>query len=174
MSQNVPSLGELLREARRSAVHMEMRDSYGVSHEADEFEHWKQTGELDLDPESEGWGAWSGMARAAVARGVVMRRARIVSEPVTDYIRFEHAATVVNLSLGEDVRWLPRREASGIALPGNDFWLFDDAVVRFGHFTGDGELVGHEIRTEQAVVKLCADAFEAVWSRAIPHEKYAV
>ena len=174
MQQNVPSLGDLLREARRSAVHLEMRDSYGVAHEADEFEHWKQTGELDLDPDSEGWGPWSSMAREAVARGVVMRRARIVSEPVTDYIRFEHAATVVNLGLGEDVRWLPRWQASDIALPGNDFWLVDDAVVRFGHFTGDGELVGHEIRTEPAVTKLCSDAFETVWQRAIPHEKYTV
>ena len=174
MQQNVPSLGELLRDARRSAVHLEMRDSYGVSHESAEFELWKRTGDLDLDPESEGWGAWSGMAREAVGRGVAMRRARIVSESVTDYIRFEHAATVVNLSLGEDVRWLPRRLASDIALPGNDFWLFDDRVVRFGHFTGDGELVGHEIRTEPAVVKLCADAFEGVWARAIPHEKYSV
>ena len=81
---------------------------------------------------------------------------------------------VVNLSLGENVRWLPRRQASDIALPGNDFWLVDDAVVRFGHFTGDGELVGHEIRTEPAVTKLCSDAFETVWQRAIPHEKYTV
>lgn len=26
---------------------------------------------------------------------------------------------------GEDVRWLPDRRTSDIALPGDDFWLFD-------------------------------------------------
>lgn len=33
---------------------------------------------------------WFDLVRAHVARGVEFRRARIVSEPVTDYIRFEH------------------------------------------------------------------------------------
>ncbi|MFC1403533.1 MULTISPECIES: DUF6879 family protein [Streptacidiphilus] len=174
MQQNVPNLGDLLRGTQRSAVHLEMRDSYGVSQEVEEFEHWKRTGELDLDPESDSWKPWSDLAREAVARGVAMRRARIVSEPVTDYMRWEHASTAVNLSLGENVRWLPRKLASDIALPGNDYWLFDDTLVRFGHFTGDGELVGHEIRTEPAVVKLCADAFDTVWQRATPHQKYSL
>ncbi|WP_438948653.1 DUF6879 family protein [Streptomyces atratus] len=55
------------------------------------------------------------------ARGVRVLRARVVSEPVTEYIRFEHAITDANLRAGEEVRWLPRRRASTLALPGNDF-----------------------------------------------------
>jgi hypothetical protein len=73
------------------------------------------------------------LVRHHVARGVKFRRARIVSEPVTDYIRFEHAITAgVNLAGGEQVRWLPRRRASDLCLPGNDFWPFDGRLVRFG------------------------------------------
>lgn len=109
-----------------------------------------------------------------------MRRARIVSEPVTDHIRYEHAITPLSLQAGEDVRWLPRRHASGIALPGDDFWLLDDRLVQFPHFTGTGTGTGDwapdgkERTTAPAAVALCAAAFEAVWERGIPHEKYTV
>lgn len=92
---NVTAFSELLAGARHSAVHLEMRDSYGIAGEAAEFEEFQRTGvHPDLDPEGEGWSGWVSMIRAAVARGVVVRRARIVSEPVTAYIRYEHAGTV--------------------------------------------------------------------------------
>jgi hypothetical protein len=171
MLQSEPSFGELLSRTRRSAVHLEMRDSYGVAYERGDFEAWRETG-LWNNPDY--WEPWVELVQATARRGVMFRRARIVSEPVTEYIRFEHAGTVNNLRAGEEVRWLPRRSTSDLALPGNDFWVFDDHVVRFGHFTGDGEWVGQEIRDEPAVAKLCSAAFEAVWERAIPHDQFNI
>jgi hypothetical protein len=56
-----------------------------------------------------------------IQAGTQIRRAHIVSEPVTEYIRFEWAGTQYNVTAGEDVRWLRRRLAWRIALPGNDF-----------------------------------------------------
>ena len=53
---------------------------------------------------------------------------RVVCEPVTDYIRYEYAITTLYLRAGEAVRWLPRRHASDIPLPGNDFRLPDDTI----------------------------------------------
>ena len=61
-----------------------------------------------------------------------------------------------------------------IAFPGNDFWLFDDRLVRVNHFTGDGAMVDQEVLDEPALAKLCGSAFEAVWERAVPHEEYQV
>ncbi|MDH6140964.1 MULTISPECIES: DUF6879 family protein [Kitasatospora] len=177
MTQSVPDFSELLKAARHSAVHLEMRDWYGVGDEATDFEHFRQTGiHPDLDPESDGWAAWVPLVREAIGRGVVMRRARIVSEPVTDYIRFEHAGTVVNIAAGEQVRWLPRRLASDIAVPGNDFWVFDGRLVEFNHFTGNGDWADpqYELTEDPAVVQLCVSAFESVWARGIDHAKYAV
>lgn len=177
MSQSsVPDFAELLRGAQHSAVHLEMRDRYGVGDEAEEIELFARTGDIDLDPTARWWPEWLGLVRETLARGVVMRRARIVSEPVTDYIRWEHAATVLNVGAGEQVRWLPRRNASDIALPGNDFWLIDDRLVMFHFFSGDGDWVdpGCELTEDPAAVSLCASAFETVWERGIPHEKYTV
>ncbi|GAA1991090.1 DUF6879 family protein [Kitasatospora viridis] len=172
--QNVPDFWSLLQSAQETAVHLELRDSYGVSDEAEEFEEFKRSGAFDDDPESEGWAAWVPLVRETVARGVVMRRARIVSEPVTDYGRFLHASTGVIVGAGEQVHWLPRRHASDIALPGNDFWLIDGRLVQFHHFTGDGDWAGHDVTEEPAVAELCVAAFEAVWRRATPHDQYTV
>ncbi|MCX5303114.1 hypothetical protein OG304_06565 [Streptomyces sp. NBC_00160] len=177
MTQNgVPDFVTMLRSAERSAVHLEMRDVYSVGDEVAEFERFRQTGEIVLDPTAAWWPAWLGIVRETVGRGVVMRRARIVSEPVTDYIRWEHAATPLNVEAGEQVRWLPRRQASDIALPGNDFWLIDDRLVRWNHFTGVGDWDDpkYSVSEVPAVVRLCADAFAAVWERAVDHEKYTV
>lgn len=178
MTQNdVPDFADLLAAATHSAVHLEMRDAYGVGDEAGDFEEFLRTGvHPDADPETAHWGGWVPLVKETVARGVVMRRARIVSEPVTGYIRFEHAGTVVNVAAGEQVRWLPRRRASDIALPGNDFWVFDGRIVQFNHFTGNGDWDDPKYSVSEAppVVKLCADAFETVWERGIPHAQYTV
>ncbi len=75
---------------------------------------------------------------------------------------------------GEEVRWLPRRRTSDLLLPGNDFWVFDDRLVLWNHFTGEGEVApeGREATGDPAIVKACAAAFEAAWERAIPHGEY--
>ena len=176
MPQNVPSFDELFEAAQRSAVHLEMRDQYAVGDEADDYNTWLRTGQRDADPDSEYWAPWVDMISRAVTRGVVVRRARIVSEPVTDYIRYEHAATAVNVAAGEQVRWLPRPRAVDLMLPGADLWIFDGTQVLFNHFTGNGEWADPdmELRTEPGIVKQCADAFEAVWERAIPHDQYEI
>jgi hypothetical protein len=174
MSPKAPTFAELLDSAQESAVHLEMRDAYGVADEAGDFARWKATGERDIDPGSPYWAPWVDLVSRAVDRGVVVRRARIVSEPGSAYIRFEHAGTPVNLGAGEQVRWLARRGASDIALPGNDFWLIDGRLIRWNHFTGDGGSGGGEISEDPAAAKLCADAFEAVWARATPHDQYTI
>ncbi|GGW79465.1 DUF6879 family protein [Streptomyces lomondensis] len=174
MSSNEPKFAELLAACTRSAVHLEMRDAYAVDNEADDFETWIRTGQRDTDPASEYWAPWVDLISSTVARGVTVRRARIVSEPVSDYIRYEHAATDVNVRAGEQVRWLPRCHASDLALPGNDFWLFDDHLIRWHHFAGNGAWVRQEISEEPLAAKLCAEAFEAVWARAVPHDQYEI
>ncbi|GLW04669.1 DUF6879 family protein [Streptomyces lavendulae] len=175
MPSSAPSFADLLGAAQHSAVHLEMRDSYAVGDEVDAFAEFRRTGVV-RDPFGAGWASWAAMVQPAVARGVVMRRARIVSEPVTDYIRYEHANTVGNIKAGEDVRWLPRHLASALTLPGNDFWLFDGKLVQFNLFTGDGGWASppKQWSEDSTVTRLCASAFEQVWERAVPHEQYTV
>lgn len=170
---NVPSFEELLDSAQRSAVHLEMRDWYGVEREREPFAAWREH-RLTLEQDRNERQDWVDLVARTVARGVVMRRTRVVSEPVTDYIRFEHWGTPVNVEAGERVRWLPRRQTTGIAFPGNDFWLIDERLIRWNHFSGDGAATDPEVTDDPEVVRLCSAAFEAAWTRAIPHEDYKI
>ena len=166
---SAPAVEELLRACKRSAVHLETRDCYSRTDPL--FIRW-HAGQRD-DP-AFSWRPWLNLIAEIRERGVSVRRARIVSEPFSEYIRFEHDITFLNVAAGEDVRWLPRREASRLLLPGNDFWAIDDRLVLWNHFTGEGEASpdGMELTDDPEAAKTCAAAFEAVWDRAIPHGKY--
>ncbi|MEU5163059.1 DUF6879 family protein [Streptomyces sp. NPDC020875] len=174
MRPSVPTWDELLGSARESAVHLEMRDVYAVADEQEHFAAWQAGHRTDWDDRESWWGPWHTLISGLVARGVLVRRVRIVSEPVSEYIRYEHDETTANVVSGEQVKWLPRRQASDLALPGNDFWLIDGRTIRWNHFSGDGAPGHGEISDDPAVAKLCADAFESVWSRAVPHEQYEI
>jgi hypothetical protein len=163
---------ELLGSCERSAVHLEMRDCYSRSDPR--FAAWQGGFRYDQEDRQSWWHPWLGLVAAARARGAFVRRARIVSEPASEYIRFEYDITFRNVAAGEEVRWLPRRRASDLLMPGNDFWVFDDRVVLWTHFTGEGEVSPDEweVTEDPALAKTCTTAFEAVWDRAIPHEEY--
>jgi hypothetical protein len=158
----------LLRSAERSAAHMEMRDAY--TPDDPDWLDWRAGRRFDP---AERWASWSGLVRATVDRGVSVRRLRLVSEPVTDYVRFEYDVTAVhNVAAGEQVRWLPRHTAAGLLVPCSDFGVFDDEMILWNHFAGDGSWIGEEKGDDPVVAKLCASSFDAAWERAIPHEAY--
>lgn len=130
MSSTVPPWHELLGSATSSAVHLEMRDSYAVDYEKGPFADWRAGFRHDPADRASWWRPWLDLIQETVGRGIVVRRARIVSEPVSEYTRFLYDGTFTNVAAGEQVRWLPRRQASDIALPGNDFWLIHGHLIR--------------------------------------------
>ena len=167
-----PAFAELIGACAVSAVHLEMHDQHMTSDPA--FQAWLAGRAAPQEPAAQ-YRAYTQAVLAAVRRGVTVRRARIVSEPVSDYVRWEHSLTgPVNVAAGEEVRWLPRRLASTLALPGNPYWVLDDRLVRFTLFSGDGEVLGHQYSEDRAVVEACGSAFETVWGHAVPHEDYQV
>ena len=167
-SPTLEKFADLLAGATRSAVHLEMRDVYAVNDPS--FDLWRKGEPFDR---SEREAMWKDVLAGPLSRGVVVRRARIVSEPVTDYIAYEHAVTAsTNIEAGELVRWLPRRLSVDLALPGADFWLFDDTIIQWNHFSGDGTVQPSEVSTDPAAIRLCSTAFEAVWERGTDHSDF--
>lgn len=162
---------QLFRDTHTSAYHLEMRDDYAVEEEDEHFNKWR-AGEWDADHEDVSRSAWLNLMRETRDRGVQLHRVRIVSEPVTEYIRFEHAITPSNIAAGEQVRWVRRTRASGLALPGNDCWVFDSKRVLFNHFNGSGNWLGSSLTTDPEVAELCTRAFESAWAIGTPHEQY--
>jgi len=157
---------------QRQALHLEMRDTYTVNDETGRLARFLEKGYRDHDAEAEERRPWMTLIRNSTRAGKVLRRVRVISEPVTDYIRYEWAGAGCNIEAGEEIKWLPRRLASGIALPGNDFWLFDDTTVVFTVFTGEGQVFQRQLTTDLVIVELCRSAFETVWALGIPHRDY--
>ena len=143
---NVPPFSELIAATTRSAVHLEMRDAYTPTTRGSC--RWKPGeprassrrarpgGRLVRDPYGQGRPVPAGPDRVRAARRLHPVRAR------------DHGR--LNVAAGEEVRWLPRRRASDLCLPGNDFWVLDGRLVRFGYFAGDGEFVEDELSEDPA------------------------
>jgi hypothetical protein len=95
---------------------------------------------------------WKRLVRDVRASGRTMSRVHIVSEPVTDYIRFEILHVYpANVQAGEDVRILGRERAQEIgALGGGDFWLFDDSLAACLIYDDAGGVERVEIRDDPA------------------------
>lgn len=163
---------ELFGGCSAGAVHLELRDFY--TPDDPWFQAWlrRDWGEFTTRLVDR---PWLKLITDTTARGVAVRRLRVVSEPVSAYIAFEYDTTASNVHAGEDVRWLPRRQAAGLLLPPVDLWVLDDAAVLFNHFTGDGHWkgAGHvELREDTELASRYLSAINEAWRLAIPHADY--
>jgi len=172
MAPAIPPFADLLDGSTRQAIHLEARDAYSAKDEA--YLQWRRDGALPEEEVRRRWGSWIDLAGDAVDRGVRIRRARVVSEPPSDYVRYEHAiTTALNLAAGEQVRWLPRDQApEQLLIPVNDFWIFDDHTVLFLHHAGDGEETRRALSRDQQLIAGLTGAFETVWEASVDHEHY--
>lgn len=121
------------------------------------------------EPPDDAWFMdWYEAVEQITAQGRRMERVRVVSEPHSDYTRFGmDLARRLNVPSGEDIRYLPRRLADELDLPGEDFWLFDSHRVAVLHFDCD-VLLGAELVTDPAeVVRRCYWR-DVAWHYAVP------
>lgn len=157
---------------QRDAFHLELQDTYSVSSEDTSYRKWKRGEPQDPD---DGERPWLQRVTRAVKSGRTVRRVRVVTEPVSEYIRYEYDGTPQNLAFGEDIRWLPRRLVPPdvvFPLAGRDWWLFDNYLVAAGHLDEHGRPLGSEISTDPALVTRCVRLRDRLWDIAIPHAEY--
>jgi hypothetical protein len=158
----------LLAGVKRESLHLEMRDAYGTLTELPHMAKWA-AGEPDDDDWLQGW---CDVLRRGRAAGTAYRRARIVSEPLSDYQRWSFSIAQPMVDAGEDIRWVPRSRVSSVALPGNDFYLLDGELIVFLLYAGSGTGRAKLSSTDPANIELCRSAFNAVWPLAVPHREY--
>ncbi|MBG0826909.1 hypothetical protein HS041_03875 [Planomonospora sp. ID67723] len=159
---------------KHTAYRLELRDRYNVPAEADRLAayaagDWGELERLNAIQRK----PWMDLMRAAKAAGKRVERARVVTEPLTDYMRFTLRLTAGNIDAGEDIRFLPRDQTAGLGLPDVDAWLFDSRFIVVGRFNDADELEAWEhIDDPAAVVEHCAGR-DAAWHHAIPYNEYA-
>ena len=160
--------GELLRTFKESSIHLETRDAYGTEVELPYMAKWARGEHDDL-----AWlEDWCRQLREHAGSGRTVRRARIVSEPLSDYQRWSYSIAQPMVDAGEDIRWVPRRLTSTVCIPGNDFYVLDDRQVVFLHYAGSGLNTAFTVTDDSAAVEMCRSAFGKIWALAVRHSEY--
>jgi hypothetical protein len=158
----------LFRTFGRSAFHLEVQDTYETSEESEPLKLF-----LEGKPDDFAWHQeWLQLMAETTKAGRSVTRARVVTVPHVDYVRWGLTVAELNIAAGEDIRWLPRHRAEGIELPLDDFWLFDDERVVFTIFEPTGQFAGGADTTDPYIVERCRSVHQQVWQRAIPHAAY--
>ncbi|MEO6087247.1 MAG: DUF6879 family protein [Umezawaea sp.] len=160
---------DLFRCFSRSAWRWEAQGTYRQSDEAEPWQRWREGGSVadDLD-----WlRAWLDDVRAATSGGRRFQRVRMMTEPPSEYLRWQMEVTPANIKAGEEIRLLPETEARTLCLPADDFWLFDDEKVAVLHFASSG-LRGAEIITDPDMVARYRSWRDLAWRHAVAFADY--
>jgi hypothetical protein len=160
--------GVLLTSFEHEAIHLEQRDSYGTAIELPYMAKWQRGESDDLAWLQE----WCDTLRGHRAAARSVRRARVVSEPLSEYQQWSHSIAHPMVEAGEDIRWVPRKLVCSLVFPGNDYYLFDNRLVVFLIYAGNGLAVDRLACTDATVIKVCRESFEAVWTLSVPHRDY--
>ena len=64
------------------------------------------------------------------------------------------------------------RSGVGADVPWQRFLLFDDELLVFLVFAGNGLVVDRTSTTDPDLIACCRASFEAAWALSIPHREY--
>ena len=96
----------LFTSFEHTAYRLETLQAYDVSYEVEPYQAFIAGHPRPHDPSKD---QWVSMIRDAVEAGKVFQRVHVVTEPLTDYLRYELGWSYPpNVEAGEDIRILPR------------------------------------------------------------------
>jgi hypothetical protein len=98
---------------------------------------------------------WDELLAEARAAGKRMSRVHVVTEPLSDYLRFELDFYRGSAAAGEDIRILPRSRVTGLDLPGFDFWLMDGTTAAVMTYGDRGLWLGVQVVTDPGFAARC-------------------
>ncbi|MFC9993271.1 DUF6879 family protein [Nocardia sp. NPDC127526] len=163
------AFNEPFESCQREAFHYEVQDTYETPEESEPFTRF-----LAGQPDDYVWmEGWLDLVRSMTARGVHVRRARVVTVPHTDYTRFAlEVAIRCNSVAGEEIKYLPRHLIDANLLTTDDWWLMDDETVAFTVFEPTGQFIGGAVTTDPRIVSYIREVRDRVWEQAIPLADY--
>jgi hypothetical protein len=160
----------LVRDFEHTAFRLETLSRYSFPYEAEPLRRF-----LAGEPQDLGWMAsWREFVTASRTAGKQVGRVHIVSEPLSDYLRFElTCAYPYTSSAGEEIGILPVPRGTWPAdLPRHDFWLLDSCRLAVLHYEDDGRFLGAELVSDPAVIVQHSYWRDVARHRALPYDSY--
>ncbi|MGX7670442.1 DUF6879 family protein [Plantactinospora sp. DSM 117369] len=159
---------ESLFQLATRAWHLELRDTYRVVEEDEPFTKW-----LQGIPDDYAWReGWLSFVHGVTDNGTQIQRLRIVTEPLSDYMRWALEMDPANITAGEEIRYLPRQAATGTSLPAEDCWLFDDDKLLLSLFQPDGRGAGYAEADDPELLTTYRAVRDQLWPQATPYAQY--
>ncbi len=162
---------QLFTHFRYTAFRLETLQTYDASYETEPFRQFLSN-EKDEIPEK--LTNWAADVQAGIAAGRRYERVHVVTEPLSDYIRFACAwGYRRNVTAGEKIRILPVREGEWPeGLPHLDYWLFDSHRLLWMNYAADSSLRSTELVDDPEWV-VAANAWrDHAMQRSIPFAEY--
>ncbi|AXG80362.1 DUF6879 family protein [Streptomyces paludis] len=162
------TFGDYFTDFEHTAWRLETRRGYASDRAVEKYARFV-AGEPLPDDSNRPWGT---NIRVQTGLGKRVERVRVVDRPPTQGQLFLLAAAASNNAAGEDIRnmWRPRAEA--LALPTEDFWLFDSRRALLLHFDDEDEYLGSELIEDPAhIVRYCRFR-DAAWHHATRREGF--
>ncbi|WP_233520341.1 DUF6879 family protein [Prauserella sp. PE36] len=160
-------LGALLDTVRRSSWRWECQGHYAV--DEGELDAWRAGQPIEETDEDRVWHAYIRRLRAA---GILFERVRMLTDPLTEYLRWMLSITHANIEAGEDIRWIDQHQATRLGMPGYDFYILDDDRVAVFCFDEQTELIGIDLDDDPEVVRQHQGWRDLVWPLATTHADY--
>ncbi|MFV2197688.1 DUF6879 family protein [Nocardiopsis sp. LOL_012] len=157
----------LFEECRYTAFRLETLQVYDVGYEEEAFRRFLNDGGSVTNSAHEEW-------VRLVSGDRRFRRVHVVTEPLTDYVRFESVwAYRANVKAGEDVNILPVTEGSWPeGIPHTDYWLFDSHQLVLMSYDLDGRMLTPELVTDPDQVVEANVVRDRALHASIPFSKY--
>lgn len=133
----------------RRVFRVETLDYYDAPNEHEPYARF-----LAGKPDDQAWREpWKEIVREHRSAGRTMQRVHVVTEPVSDYVRFELLRGYpASVEAGEDIRILGRQAAIRAGLSSTDFWLFDDHLAARLAYDRDGKVANVFMERDPAFV----------------------
>jgi hypothetical protein len=138
---------DLLRTFRLDAFYFEAQETYALDYERADLERFL-AGTPTPPPLVNWWRPWLEQVNTLTQRGKHVSRVRIVSEPPSDYQRWQLWALPWHTRAGERIRYLARSKAERLKLPlSYDWWLLDSSRVIRLNYDSEGRIVSKTLLT---------------------------
>ena len=169
---NVITLEQLAQDFtslfRRRVFRLETLDFYDAPNEREPLARFRAG-----EPVDSAWREpWKKLVRDVRASGRIMERVHVVSEPVSEYIRFSllHGYPA-NVEAGEDVRIADRAGTAG-ELPTADYWLFDDDLCARLVYEEDGRIRIVRLYRDEEHLEVARRGRDKAMRLAVPLAQY--
>lgn len=157
--------GELFETFERSAFRLETLSVYDIEDEKEEFAAFLAGKPMPAEWSDNPW------VRSMTDLGKTVSRVHVLTSPLSDYLRYELAAYLGNITAGESIGIIDLAQQDVSGLPDHDFWLFDDSRVYRMHYTPEGQFIGADLLPAEHLPEYRRYR-QIAQANAVPFEEY--